>query len=74
MQTGYPWVVAFLPRALLGLIVLGRHPRPDVRRTVAKHSTPAGFVPSQDTDRVTICEDQISKIQDKDTPERLRVD
>jgi hypothetical protein len=35
--------------------------------TVAKHNTPAGFVLSQDTDGVTIGEDQIGKIQHKDT-------
>jgi len=56
------------------LIVLARHPRPDVRGTVAKHNTPAGFVLSQETDGVTICEDQIGKVQHKDTAGRLCVD
>jgi len=57
-----------------GLIVLARHPRPDVRGTIAKHNTPAGFVLSQDTDSVTICEHQVGKIQHKDTAGRLCID
>lgn len=55
------------------LVVFSRHPRSDIRRTVAKHNPPAGFVLSQDTDRVTICEDEIGKVQHKDTPRRLYV-
>ena len=54
--------------------MLARHPRPDVRGTVPKHNTPAGFVLSQDTDGVTICEHQIRKIQHKDTAGRLCID
>jgi hypothetical protein len=60
--------------SVLGLIVPGRHPRPDVRGTVAKHNTPADLILSQDTDGVTIGEHQISKIQHKDTVARLGVD
>src|SRR5438552_15723358 len=56
------------------LIMLNCHPRPDVRGTVAKHNTPAGFVLSQDTDGVTICEHQIGQIQHKDTADRLCID
>jgi hypothetical protein len=56
------------------LIVLARHPGPDVRGTIAKHHTPAGFVLSQNTDGVTIGEDQIGKIQHKDTAGRRSVD
>jgi hypothetical protein len=61
-------------RTASGLIMLARHPRPDVRGTVAKHNTPPCFVLSQETDGVTICEDQIGKIQHKDTAGRLGVD
>ena len=50
------------------------HPRPDVRGTIAKDNTPAGFVLPQDTDGVTICEHQIGKIQHKDTAGRLCID
>jgi hypothetical protein len=56
------------------LIILARHPRPDVRWTVAKHNTPAGFVLSQDTDGVTIGQDQIGEIEHKDTAGRLGID
>ena len=57
-----------------GLIMLARHPRPDVRGTVPKHNTPAEFVLSQDTDGVTIGEHQIGKIQHQDTAGRLCID
>jgi hypothetical protein len=56
------------------LIVLASYPGPDVRRTVAKHNTPARLVLSQEANGVTIGEDQISKIQDKDASGRLGVD
>jgi hypothetical protein len=56
------------------VIILARHPRPDVRGTVPKDNTPAGFVLSQGTDGVTICEHQIGKIQHKDTVGRLCID
>jgi hypothetical protein len=54
--------------------MLARHPGPDVRGTVVKHNTPAGFVPSQDTHGVTIREHQISKIQHKGAASRLGLD
>ena len=53
---------------------IAHHPRPDVRRTIVKDNTSSGFVLSQETDRVTIGEDQIRKIQDKDATSRLGVD
>jgi len=56
------------------LIVLARHPRPDVRGTIAKDDTSSRFVLSQETDGVTIGEDQIRKIQGKDATSRLGVD
>ena len=56
------------------MIVLARHPRPDVRGTIAKDNTAPSFVLSQETDGVTIGEDQIRKIQDKDAASRLGVD
>jgi hypothetical protein len=66
--------VSGLAAAVLGLIALGRHQRPDVCRTVAKHNAPAGFVVSQEVDGVTIGEDQISQVQHEDTTGRLFVD
>ena len=54
--------------------MLAHHPRPDVRGTIAKDNTSSSFVLSQDTDGVTIDEDQVRKIQDKDTGGRLCVD
>jgi hypothetical protein len=56
------------------LIVLARHPRPDVRGTITKDNTSSSFVLSQETDGVTIGEDQVRKIQDKDTAGRLCID
>ena len=56
------------------LIVLARHPRPNVCGTIAKDNTTAGFVLSQEVNGVTIREDQIRKIQDKDVTSRLGVD
>jgi len=56
------------------MIVLAQHPRPDVRGTVAKHNTPARFVLSQETDGVTIGQNQIRKIQDEDAASGLDVD
>jgi hypothetical protein len=55
-------------------IMLARHPRPDVRGTIAKDNTSPSFILSQKTDGVTIGEDQVSKIQDKDTAGRLCID
>ena len=49
-------------RAILGLIVLARHPTADVRGTVAKDDTSASFVLSQKADCIVIREDQIHKI------------
>jgi hypothetical protein len=54
--------------------MLARHPPPDVRGTIAKDNTSSGFVLSQETDGVTIGEDQVRKIQDKDTAGRLCID
>jgi hypothetical protein len=54
--------------------MLARHPRPDVRGTIAKDNTPSSFVLSQETDGVTIGEDQVRKIQDKDAAGRLCID
>jgi hypothetical protein len=54
--------------------MLARHPRPDVRGTIAKDNTSSSFVLSQETDGVTIGEDQVRKIQDKDTAGRLCID
>jgi hypothetical protein len=56
------------------LIRLVRHPGPDVRGTIAKDNTSAGFVLSQEANGVAIREDQIRKIQDKDTAGRLCFD
>ena len=54
--------------------MLARHPRPDVRGTIAKDNTSSSLVLSQETDGVTIGEDQVRKIQDKDTAGRLCID
>jgi hypothetical protein len=54
--------------------MLACHPRPDVRGTIAKDNTSSSFVLSQETDGVTIGEDQVRKIQDKDTAGRLCID
>jgi hypothetical protein len=54
--------------------MLAHHPRPDVRGTIAKDNTSSSFVLSQDTDGVTIDEDQVRKIQDKDAGGRLCID
>ena len=54
--------------------MLARHPGPDVRGTVTKNNTSSGFVLPQETDGVTIGEDQIRKIQDRDAASRLGVD
>jgi hypothetical protein len=56
------------------LIVLARYPGPDVRGTVTKHNTSSGFVLPQEKDGVTIGEDQIPEIQDRDAASRLGVD
>jgi hypothetical protein len=56
------------------LIMLARHPRPDVRGTIAKDNTSTGFVLSQEADCVTIREDQIRKIHDEHATRRLGVD
>jgi hypothetical protein len=56
------------------LIVVASYPGPDVRGTVAKHNTPEHFVLSQDTDGVTIGEDQVRKIQDENAASGLDVD
>jgi len=58
----------------LGAISLAHHPRPDVRGTIAKDNTSSSFVLSQETDGVTIGEDQVGKVQDNDAPSRLVVD
>jgi hypothetical protein len=54
--------------------MLARHPRPDVCGTVAKDNAPAALVLSQDTDSVTICQQQIGEIQHKDTAGRFCID
>jgi len=54
--------------------MLARHPRPDVRGTIAKDNTSSSLVLSQQTDGVSIGEDQVRKIQDKDTAGRLCID
>ena len=54
--------------------MLARHPPPNVRGTIAKDNTSSSFVLSQETDGVTIGEDQVRKIQDKDTAGRLCID
>jgi hypothetical protein len=61
-------------RTVSSLIVLAYDPGPDVRWTVAKHNTPARFVASQEADGVTIGQDQIRQIQDKDAASGLDVD
>ncbi len=58
----------------LGAIILAHHPRPDVRGTMAKGNTSSSLVLSQETDGVTIGEDQIRKVQDKGAASRLVVD
>jgi hypothetical protein len=54
--------------------MLARHPRPDVRGTIAKDNTSSGVVLSQETDCVTIGEDQIRQIENRDAVSRLGVD
>jgi len=54
--------------------MLALHPGPDVRGTIAKDNTSSSFALSQETDGVTIGEDQIRKIQDKDATSWLGVD
>jgi hypothetical protein len=54
--------------------MLANHPRPDVCGTIAKDNTSSSFVLSQQTDGVTIGEDQVRKIHDKDTIGRLCID
>ena len=54
--------------------MLACHPGPDVRGTMAKDNPSSSFVLSQETDGVTIGEDQVRKIQDKDTAGRLCID
>ncbi len=54
--------------------MLARHPPPNVRGTIATDNTSSSFVLSQETDGVTIGEDQVRKIQDKDTAGRLCID
>jgi hypothetical protein len=56
------------------VIVPARHPRPDIRRTIAKDDTSSGFVLSQETDGVTVGEDEIRQIQDQDAAGRLGID
>jgi hypothetical protein len=56
------------------VIILAQHPRPDVRGTIAKDDASSRFGLSQETDGVTIGEDQIRQIQDKDATSRLGVD
>jgi hypothetical protein len=52
-----------LDTRLRSLNVLGGHPDPDVRRTVAKHDALAGLEFPQKTDDVTIREYQVRKVQ-----------
>ncbi len=54
--------------------MLARHPCPDVRGTIAKDNASSSFVLSQETDGVTIGENQVRKIQDEDTASRLCID
>jgi hypothetical protein len=54
--------------------MLAHHPGPDVRGTIAEDNASSSFVLSQETDGVTIGEDQVRKIQDKGTPGRLCID
>ena len=61
-------------KTVSGLIMLALHPGPDVRGTIAKDNTSSSFALSQETDGVTIGEDQIRKIQDKDATSWLGVD
>ena len=56
------------------LIVVARHPRPDVRGTIAKDNTASRVVLSQETDGVTIGEEQIRQIENRDAISRLGVD
>jgi hypothetical protein len=65
-----------LDAGLRSLNVLGGHPDPDVRRTVAKHDTPVFFELPQQTNNSPIREDQVSKVQrngpvDRDCVEQL---
>jgi hypothetical protein len=54
--------------------MLALHPSPDVRGTIAKDNTSSGVVLSQETDGVTIGEDQIRQIENRDAVSRLGVD
>jgi hypothetical protein len=56
------------------VLVLAPHPRPDVRGTIAKDNTASGVVLSQETDGVTIGEDQIRQIENGDAFSRFGVD
>jgi hypothetical protein len=50
------------------------HPRSDVRGTIAQDHTSTGVVLSQEADGVTIGEDQIGQIENRDAVSRLGVD
>jgi hypothetical protein len=54
--------------------MLARHPRPDERGTIAKDHPSSGFVLSQETDGVSIGEDQVREIEDKGATSPLGVD
>jgi hypothetical protein len=54
--------------------VLACYPGPDVCWTVAKHNTPARFVLSQEANGVTVGQEQIRQIQDKDAASWFDVD
>jgi len=54
--------------------VLARHPRPNVCGTIAKDHTSSSFVLFQETDGVTIGEDQIGEIEHKDAAARIPID
>jgi hypothetical protein len=58
----------------LGMIIPAQHPPPDVGGTIAKDNTSSRFALSQETDGITIGEDQIREVQNGNAAGRLGVD
>jgi hypothetical protein len=56
------------------MILLGRHPDADVRRTVTKHNAITGVAVAEKAHGVTIREDQIPQVQHDDGTSRFPVD
>jgi hypothetical protein len=61
-------------RRFCSLILLGRDPDADVRGTVPKHDTLAGFAVAQVPHRDTVRENQVREVQNNGRASRLCVD